>query len=185
MTQPSPAIDLAAYRKAKELQAFVAAHSPAVPSFNWEDVTFYGDTEEPVPDTIVVYGPLALSALRIRMAKCGLSELPTRYQELLGTLAYCQELLQAAQPIEGHKEADRLSWQESQLQVCAEYTPELLPSLTALFAGDLAELQRIGREVMVPATLARHFVIDKGCWMGAPALEHLAREAVAAAAPAP
>lgn len=173
---PSPIVDfsLEQRRLQKEWDALQDQYLPGWAAFDWDDVTFYGDTPEPGPDHIAVCGPAALAALRQRMAACGVVQHPTTYRQLLAVLAYCEELARIAHETPEGSPENQATWQTAVLQTARTYTPELVASFEAFARGDIVELQRISREVLTLDVMASHFVMAKKSWIGTPGLAYLA-----------
>lgn len=98
------------------------------------------------------------------------ARVPATYGELLGAVSYCQVLFQDnAYP--RINEADDALWLEAADDTLVKYSPELLPSVRAYRAGDRAELERIGREVMTAHVLSWHYVEAYQGWAGDPYLK--------------
>ena len=174
MSSSSVDFSLERRRLDKEWEALTKQYGSGWAPFDWNDVTFYGNTPKVGPDHIAVCGPKSLAALRQRMAACGVTEQPQTYRQLLAVLSYCEELTRITQETPGGTPEDQATWQRSVLSVARKHTPELVASLEAFARGDLEELQRISRTTLTLEVMARHFVMEKKSWIGEPGLAYLA-----------
>jgi hypothetical protein len=104
-----------------------------------------GDNSDPV----VMFGSAEI-AMRRLISEFGFERLPLTFGEFHGLLDYCLSLDSTAG---NHVPAEvRTSWQETALEVCAEYEPDKLEAAKLYCAGDRAKLLAYHRE---HATLIR------------------------------
>lgn len=162
--QQNNVVDLAASRHKAEFEKLMnLPDEQGLFNIPFDDMAQYLDSANESLSDPVVLGPKALAAVKRLFAHFGITETPQTIGELNGALHYCRFL---------HLQTWTLSSSPSDvelhnrivLELAAEHYPELVESLRAYMAKDLAELQRIAKERLPLSEMAKHYHFELG-WL--------------------
>lgn len=155
--QATNIISLADHRAAAEFKSLMASPDPenlfAVPM---DDVMQEQQCANESPSDRIILGPRALIAVKRLFAAFGIEETPQTVGELFGAIHYCKFLQLGTFTLNTNK-ADVDLFHECVIDNAKTYYPELVQSFRAYVQKDLGELQRIARERLTLAEMARHY----------------------------
>lgn len=161
---PNKVVDLSASRQKAEFQKLLKLPDPeGLFNIPFDDMAQYLDSANESLTDPVVLGPKALAAVKRLFAHFGITETPQTIGELNGALHYCKFLHLQTWTMSKDPEDVELH-NRVVLDLAKTHYPELVESLRAYMAKDLAQLQRIAQERLPLSEMAKHYHFELG-WL--------------------